>query len=1155
VKSIFARFVSLVASTILVALPASAQIPNALIHSIPAPPTGVQTGAQFGSSVAVDGGYTVVGAPYDDTDATDAGVVKVYDSTNGALLLTLTNPSPTAGDNFGSSVAISGTRVVVGAYRDDTGANNTGSAYVYNLSSVTPTVPVATLNNPGPEPEAQFGSAVAISAAKVVVGAPRAGEGASLKGRAFVYDLNSATPSVPMVTVNVPTTGSNQRFGNSVAILGTRMAVAAYFDDTGASHAGSVYVYEISSATPTVPVLTFNNPSPVADGNFGTSISISGSRMAVGTPGHYPGRVYVYDLDSGMPTLSGVPRAPLFVLSNPNSLAADIFGNSVSMSDTRVMVGAFLDDTGATDAGRAYAYDLSAGSPTVPVATLNNPGPAVGDAFGSSVAISGTRVVSGAPLDDAPGTDAGTAYLYELGSPTPTVPTATLNGPGAAHVAGDNFGNAVAVSGTLVVVGSSSADVGVSNAGIVQVYDLSSGTPTVPVITLPNPSPTTGDNFGYSVAVSGSRIVVGVWQDDTGASNAGSAYVYDLGGATPGVPVVTLNNPSATLGDNFGYSVSISGTLVLVGVPFDDTGASDAGTVYVYDVGSGTPNVPIHSLNNPSPGPFTGDNFGNAVSISGSRVAVGASFDDQGTFDDGSVHLYDLNSGTPTVPVATLLNLGTAANDLFGTSVAISGTRVVVGAIQDDTGASNSGSAYVFDLSSGTPTVPVATLNNPGPFTADNFGWSVGISGTRVVVGADGDDTGASAAGSAYVYDLLSGTPTVPVATLNNPTPTVGELFGRAVAIDGTTVAIGTPSEDTVASDEGAAYIYGPLYATTTAATGVTNIGATLNGTANPSGLTTTAQFQYGLTTAYGSTADVVLSPNNGTSPQAVSTTISGLLEGRAYHFRLTTTNNLGPSYGLDLIFMTLSGEIAVEQPVGSNLGDGEVLPSLGGAIIGTNAPPRVFTIKNHGTADLTGLVITKDGSHATDFLVNTTGMATTMIPGGSTTFTVTLSPGGTLTGTRTAAIHVASNDLDENPFDIPLTGQAFSITQDTDSDGLNDGAEFLYTPLGFDLQVSQTALVNTMFSNLGAAQINVNSAGYFNAAQVQALNIDTPLLQRSPTTGIFTLTIGVEKSTNLSIFDPFPMTDPQTTINPQGELEFHFNVPDDAAFFRLRAQ
>ena len=299
----------------------------------------------------------------------------------------------------------------------------------------------------------------------------------------------------------------------------------------------------------------------------------------------------------------------------------------------------------------------------------------------------------------------------------------------------------------------------------------------MPVATLNNPGPAAGDQFGLSVAISGTLVVVGSPFDDTGATDAGSAYVYDLSSGTPTVPVATLNNPGPAAGDQFGVSVAISGTLVVVGANTDDTGATNAGSAYVYDLSSGTPTVPVATLNNPSP--FANDQFGLSVAISGTLVVVGARLDDTGATDAGSAYVYDLNSVTPTVPVATLNNPGPAAQDLFGVSVAISGTLVVVGANADDTGATDAGSAYVYDLSSGTPTVPVATLNNPDPAEGDQFGESVAISGTLVVVGAFVDDTGATNAGSAYVYDLSSGTPTVPVATLNNPGPAAGDHVRR----------------------------------------------------------------------------------------------------------------------------------------------------------------------------------------------------------------------------------------------------------------------------------------------------------------------------------------------------------------------------------------
>ena len=99
----------------------------------------------------------------------------------------------------------------------------------------------------------------------------------------------------------------------------------------------------------------------------------------------------------------------------------------------------------------------------------------------------------------------------------------------------------------------------------------------------------------------------------------------------------------------------------------------------------------------------------------------------------------------------------------------------------------------------------MATWNNPGPAQYDNFGSSVAISGTRVVVGAPSDDTGAFDAGSAYVYDLSSGTPTMPVATLNKPVPAVQDYFGSSVAISDKRVVVGAPADDTGGSDAGSA--------------------------------------------------------------------------------------------------------------------------------------------------------------------------------------------------------------------------------------------------------------------------------------------------------------------------------------------------------------
>ena len=235
--------------------------------------------------------------------------------------------------------------------------------------------------------------------------------------------------------------------------------------------------------------------------------------------------------------------------------------------------------------------------------------------------------------------------------------------------------------------------------------------------------------------------------------------------------------------------------------------------------------------------------------------------------------------------------------------------------------------------------------------------------------------------------------------------------------------------------------------------------------------------------------------------------------------------------------------QIAVEQPAGSGLTNGSTRSLT--AVPGGTAS-LTFTIKNTGLSVLIGLTITKGGSNASEFAVTSSPTAPVSGPSGSTTFTVRFAP--TASGIRTAAIHIASNDPDNNPFDINLTGRAMSFMQDADGDGLNDAAEFQLAALGFDWQVSQTNLVNTYFSN-------ANGAGLYTMSQIQALNVGTPLLAKDPLSNLFRLTIGVQKSTDLTQFSPFQMTAPQTLINTQGELEFRFSVSNNAAFFRLQSR
>lgn len=585
---------------------------------------------------------------------------------------------------------------------------------------------------------------------------------------------------------------AGDRFGWSVAVSGSRVVVGTVLDnhDNGLEDTGSAYLFDLTGAFPSVPEAKLDNPTPAAFEQFGFAVAISGSHVVIGarfdnTGASESGSVYIYDLTRP------VPAAPIATLTNPSPAMFDNFGFSVAISDQWVVVGAVGDRTGAFAAGSAYVYPLAAISGQTPFLTLTNPSPVSADYFGWSVALSGTRILVGAPYDDSGATDAGSVYAYELTNPVPTVPVRTLTKPSL--VPGLAYGFATAISGTRFAV---SAAV----EGAVRVYDLNrAGTPS-PVLTVTNPQAGRTDSFGMAVALSGTSLVVG-------APDADRSYVYDLSSLNPAVPAITLTNPGPRLNDNFGAAVGVSGSRIVVGAWISER-------AYVFDTSVSTPSIPVLTLTNSLQG--AGNRFGASVAIEGVRVVVGALLDRVGGTLAGAVYLYDLAGPTPAEPSVVVPNPVPGGSDLFGQSLSMSGTRLVIGAPGDSAsgatgpnGPIGSGAAFVFDLNNPESLLSVLTLPNPDPALYDSFGWSVGISESLVVVGAFADDLGAADTGGAYVYDLASAVPNQPVANLRHPDSRPGAAFGRAVAIHGATIVVGAPFDDSEAEGRGAAYVFG----------------------------------------------------------------------------------------------------------------------------------------------------------------------------------------------------------------------------------------------------------------------------------------------------------------------------------------------------------
>ncbi|HUW56000.1 MAG TPA: PEP-CTERM sorting domain-containing protein, partial [Planctomycetota bacterium] len=312
------------------------------------------------------------------------------------------------------------------------------------------------------------------------------------------------------------------------------------------------------------------------------------------------------------------------------------------------------------------------------------------------------------------------------------------------------------------------------------------------------------DSFGLSVSVSGTTAVVGAFGDDDCGLGSGSAYLFEKG-VSGWSQMAKLTASDGTMFDSFGVSVAVSGTTAVVGAHLDDDCGSNSGSAYLFE-DNGTAWVQTAKLT-ASDGAVD-DYFGGAVSVSGMTALVAANMDDDCGSGSGSVYVFE-NNGTAWVQVAKLLPSDGEAYDAFGVSVAVSGTTAVVGAYGDDDCGSNSGSAYVFE-DNGTAWVQVAKLLPSDIAAGDAFGFSVSVSGTTAVVGAQWDDDCGSASGSAYVFED-NGTAWVQVAKLLPSDGAADDWFGRCVSVSGPTAIVGAFYNDDLGTSSGSAYIFTPI--------------------------------------------------------------------------------------------------------------------------------------------------------------------------------------------------------------------------------------------------------------------------------------------------------------------------------------------------------
>ncbi|MGH9839289.1 MAG: putative Ig domain-containing protein [Blastocatellia bacterium] len=498
----------------------------------------------FGYAVALDGDTVLTGAYRGDAVASDQGAAFAFVLHDGRHVEQqhLTANDGAATDFFGYAVALSGDTLVVGAYRDDTGANtDQGSVYVFTRNGAGWTLQQKLIANDGAAND-YFGFAVALSGDTLAVGASGDDIGANLdQGSVYVFTRSGATQPVWTQQQKLAANdgAAKDEFGFAVALDGDTLAVGAYADGIGTNfNQGSAYVFTRSGATQ--PVWTQQQKLTANDGAvndyFGRSVALGGATLVVGADGDtiganaFQGSAYVF-------TRGGATQ-PVWTqqqkLTANDGGASDYFGRAVAVSGDTLAVGAFRDTIGA-NVNQGSVYVFTRNGATQPVWTqqqkLADSDGARFDSFGRSIALSGDTLVVGVSGDTiGTNTNQGSAYVYTfLGYWVPQRKLTASDG-----AANDYFGFMVALSGDTVVVGTNSDDIGTNNdQGSAYVFV----SPPCPVITLaPASLPGGAPGAAYNQQLTASGGGVGDYQFTVSGGALPPGLTLDPPGLLHGTP-------------------------------------------------------------------------------------------------------------------------------------------------------------------------------------------------------------------------------------------------------------------------------------------------------------------------------------------------------------------------------------------------------------------------------------------------------------------------------------------------------------------------------------------------------------------------------------------------------------------------------------------
>ncbi len=380
-----------------------------------------------------------------------------------------------------------------------------------------------------------------------------------------------------------------------------------------------------------------------------------------------------------------------FMLTAGDPIDQAEFGRSVATDGNLVVVGSpeGSDDIGVGP-GAAYVFRRS-GTVYVQEAKLVAPDPEIGAEFGRDVEVKRNTIVVGARFaSNGIVQRSGAAYVYRKKGGRWVFLQKVVASNGSPE---DNFGRAVALGDSRLVVSSRKMDLTGENEGATYVFHKKNGLWQEEAV-LTAGDGTDNARFGQSVAVRGSLIFIGARDADTPASQkAGAVYLFRRT-HDQWEEIAKLSAGDGRKGDQFGFNIDVAGDVLAVGARrADPNGLEDAGAVYLYGhVGDAWEEIARLT----APDAESGDEFGHSVGMRRGRVAVGARRADiDGFQNQGAVYLFR-GFGSRWQAVSKLTASNGAAGDEFGHSLAVHGPKIVVGANFADFDDIDQGAAYVF---------------------------------------------------------------------------------------------------------------------------------------------------------------------------------------------------------------------------------------------------------------------------------------------------------------------------------------------------------------------------------------------------------------------------------------------------------------------------